>query len=332
MKKIYLIIGLVCSSLLSSAQLILTKAANEAVVGDINLTKSFDTVGVFPKNAGTGQSWNFSTMVSNSFTEATTYTTVAASPSPALFSNANIASNRGGNQWDFKKSNATTLEFAGMIFGTTNYVNFINTAVEFSWPISFGSAMTDTFTATETNGTNTVNWTGSTTYTAAGSGTVTLPGGGVYTNCLMIKSITNVTMAGSTSTTQMVMINYDWFASGFKFPLVHSEYQSTTTGTFVTKQIYFSINSLALPVGLNENKIERTDLTIFPNPANTEINISLANAIENYKVTLTDLSGKSIVERNNVKSINVSNIEKGIYILTVNGKNINARKTIVITH
>jgi hypothetical protein len=332
MKKIYFIIALLGTSLLSQAQLTLTKAVNEPVVGDIENLKFYDTVGVFPKNTGTGQLWNFSNMVSNTFTETTTYTTVASTPSPALFSNANLAINKGGSNWDFMKSNSSTLEYAGLILGSNDYVNFSNTGIAYSWPISYSSINTDTFTAIETTGTNTINWAGTISYTAAGSGTVILPGGSTFNNCLMLKTIINITMAGSTSTTQLVMINYDYYSAGLKFPVVHSQYQTSNTGTVVSKQTDFSISSTALTVGIAENKLSVTNLVAFPNPSDTELNLLLPNSIENFSVVLSDLNGKKIIEKTNAKTINVSNIEKGIYILSVNGKSINARKTVVITH
>lgn len=319
--------------LTANAQLTLTKAANEPVLGDMNKIKSFDTVGVFPKNTGTGQTWNFSSLVANSFTETTTYTTVASSPTPALFTNANIVANRGGSEWEFYKSNASTFEYAGMIFQNGDIVNFSNLGTLYSWPISYGSTFTDTFTATQTSGTMTINWAGSITYTAAGSGTVILPGGGTFNNCLLVKSNVNVLMTAGSFSQTMVMNSYEFWSSGFKFPIANAEYQTITTGTNVTKQVNIEFNLTALPVGLHENTLSsKVNVTVYPNPANTELNIALSNSIDNYSVVLSDLAGKTIVEKTNVKSLDVSNIEKGIYILSVNGKNINARKTVVITH
>lgn len=324
--------SLLISGLTSNAQLTLTKAANEPVVGDIKNIKGFDTVAVFPKNTGTGQIWNFSNLVSNSFTETTTYTTVAASPSPALFTNANIAAHRT-TEWEFYKSNASTFDYAGMIFQNGDIVNFSNLGTEYSWPISYGSTYTDTFTATQTSGTMTINWVGSIYYSAVGSGTVILPGGGTFNNCLLVISTVSVLMTAGSFTQSMVMNDYEFFSSGYKFPIVYNQYQTITSGTTVTKQVSIELNSAALPVGIKENTISsNAGIIVYPNPANTELNITLSNSMDNYSVVLSDMSGKTLVEKTNIKSLDVSNIQKGIYILTVNGKNFNARKTVVITH
>jgi hypothetical protein len=334
MKKIYILFSLALGfNLSSNAQLTLTKAANEPIVGDIQTIKKYDTVSVFPKNIGLGQSWNFSNMTPNGNpVEVGTFTTVASTPSPALFSNASIAYSKNGNEWEFYKSNASTYDYAGMYFGQNGYAVFSNLGTAYSWPISYGSTNTDAFLATETSGPNTNTWTGSITYAALGTGIVTMPGGGVYNNCLMLKSIISLTMASATSTTQQYMIDYEFWSAGLKFPLITASYETATTGTFVSKDARFELNASAIPLGVNENNKLSHQINVFPNPANTELNIDLNSTIKNYSVILTDLTGKKIIESVNTNKIDVSKIEKGIYILQVIGDNYNARKTIAITH
>ncbi len=334
MKKIYVLLSFSFGiTLTGNAQLTLTKAANEPIVGDIQTIKKYDTVSVFPKSTGVGQSWNFSNMTPNGNpVEVGTYTTVASTPSPALFSNASIAFSKNGTEWEFYKSNASSYEYAGMYFGQNSYAVFSNLGTGYSWPISYGSTNTDAFLATETSGPNTNTWTGSITYAALGTGTVTMPGGGVYNNCLMLKSTINLTMAGATSTTQLYMVDYEFWSAGLKFPLITASYETATTGTFVSKDARFELNALALPVGVYENDKLSNQINVFPNPANTELNIDLNTTIKNYSVILTDLTGKKIIESANINKIDVSKIEKGIYILHVTGDNFNAHKTVAITH
>jgi hypothetical protein len=334
MKKIYVLLSLTLGlGLSSNAQLTLTKAANEPVIGDVHSTKDFDTVAIFPKNIGVGQSWNFSNMIpSGNQIEVGTYTTVASTPSPALFSNASIAFSKNGTEWDLYKSNTSTYDFAGMYFGQNGYAVFSNLGTAYNWPISYGSTNTDAFLATETSGTNTNTWSGSITYNALGTGTVTMPGGGVYNNCLMLKSIISLTITSSTYTTQQYMVDYEFWSAGLKFPLITASYETSTTGTFVSKDARFELNASVVPLGVNENNKLSNQVNVFPNPANTELNIDLNSTIKNYSVVLTDLTGKKIIESVNTNKIDVSKIEKGIYILHVTGDNFNAHKTIAVTH
>ncbi|MFO0356809.1 MAG: T9SS type A sorting domain-containing protein [Sphingobacteriaceae bacterium] len=320
------------SVLAANAQLTLTKAANEPIIGDVYMMREYDTSGVFPKSTGINQSWNFSNMIATSNTGTTNFVSVASSPSPGLFSNASIASVRRGNEWEFMKSNASTYDYAGMIWGSGDVIVFSNLGTSYSWPISYGSSNTDNFTATQTSGTNTINWIGTISYNASGSGTVRMPGGGTYNNCLLLVSNISVTMAATSYTTILKLTNHEFWASGIKFPLVKSEYQSTTTGTMVTSQTSFQLNTAALPAGIKVNEAQSVNVKAYPNPSASELNILVSNSKEDYNVSLIDLTGKTIVQKINAGKIDVSNIEKGIYILSVKGKNINARKTVIISH
>ena len=65
MKKIYLSILASAFAMTVNAQLTLTKAFNEPVVGNVNTQKGYDSTGVIPKATGAGQNWNFSTLTTN---------------------------------------------------------------------------------------------------------------------------------------------------------------------------------------------------------------------------------------------------------------------------
>ncbi|WP_139956261.1 T9SS type A sorting domain-containing protein [Flavicella sediminum] len=69
-------------------------------------------------------------------------------------------------------------------------------------------------------------------------------------------------------------------------------------------------------VALSVNNSKTTGFSVYPNPANNEINISNSNAIASFK--LIDISGKTILTKNNIgqnSKINIENIESGLYII-----------------
>lgn len=69
---------------------------------------------------------------------------------------------------------------------------------------------------------------------------------------------------------------------------------------------------------LANETFDKASISIYPNPATSILNISLANNSEISKVTVTDLSGKKILEQNgNLKTINIENLAKGMYVLEV---------------
>ncbi|SHG50912.1 Por secretion system C-terminal sorting domain-containing protein [Flavobacterium fluvii] len=76
-------------------------------------------------------------------------------------------------------------------------------------------------------------------------------------------------------------------------------------------QRIISSGSLAISV------FEKQDIVIYPNPATNILNINLSDKSEINKLTITDLSGKIIMEQNNSNHLDVRNLSKGIYVLEI---------------
>ena len=97
-----------------------------------------------------------------------------------------------------------------------------------------------------------------------------------------------------------------------------------------------SVYSQVLFVEAGETKNE---LIIFPNPAsNNKVNFQLNNfPVGNYNIRLVDVKGSTIVSQNTfiakeglMESFAFSNINKGIYILQLNGARVSASKKLVV--
>jgi len=80
--------------------------------------------------------------------------------------------------------------------------------------------------------------------------------------------------------------------------------------------------------GVNDNKIE--GLNIFPNPATDFVNVSIGTEKIN-SIAIFDITGKQVISLNNISlnnaQVNVSNLEKGIYLMKVVDES-NAQETI----
>ncbi|MCE3228864.1 MAG: Secretion system C-terminal sorting domain [Bacteroidetes bacterium] len=90
---------------------------------------------------------------------------------------------------------------------------------------------------------------------------------------------------------------------------------TTCTGFTVTAQP---------PTGISENTIDN-NLTIFPNPASSEITLQVTQGTEISLVRILDLSGRNISEHSvsylrNVK-LDISKLTNGLYYLEVYGQN-----------
>ena len=71
-------------------------------------------------------------------------------------------------------------------------------------------------------------------------------------------------------------------------------------------------------------------ISIFPNPATEKINIELKDAVELKSATLFDIKGKQVQVQITDKSLNVSRLPRGIYILRIATSNGNLEEKIVL--
>jgi hypothetical protein len=86
-------------------------------------------------------------------------------------------------------------------------------------------------------------------------------------------------------------------------------------------------------IGVDE--LAATEVSVFPNPSNGVINVEL-NANASATVTVVDVLGQVVYRSNESfvagerKMINLSNKAKGMYILTVEGEDVNTVERISI--
>lgn len=335
MKKIYLSILSFGFTLASSyAQITLTKAANEPVLGDMEMYQYYDTVAVLNNATGSNQNWNFSALTTNTLTEMTTYTTVASTPSASSFPSATIVGSDGQGGYTYAKSTATQYELVGIVDPNLT-LNFSNTAIAAIWPISSGYSNTDSFSGSVASGTLTGTSTGTISTVASGTGTITLPGGAVF-NALQVKTIqqVNISLLLGFITATVVNTSYSYYTSTQKFPILTVSY-SDATGAFTNYSADVKINTNVI-AGVNNLNFE-SSLSIFPNPAKESLNVKLQNlSNETGHIEIVNAFGsvvKSIDLGNNAEILNtmsISNLSSGIYFVkTTLGEKVSTRKLII---
>jgi hypothetical protein len=59
------------------------------------------------------------------------------------------------------------------------------------------------------------------------------------------------------------------------------------------------------------------NISVYPNPTNSLVNISVANGTEIAQVKLSNLTGATVYANTSSKAIDVSSLAKGIYILQI---------------
>lgn len=342
MKKIYLSLLAIALFYSANAQLSLTKAFNEPVIGNVNTQKGYDSTSVIPKSTGTGQNWNFSTLVSNTVVSVSTFTTVASTPSASSFPGATLAEADGAGGYNYWKSTATNYELLGNL-NPGSMVTFSNSGIVAIWPITFGYNNTDAYAGTVTSGTMTGPANGTLNTVASGSGTITLPGSVTFTNTLQLKVINNLKMTLGTGFTAVTIniaaTDYNYYVSSQKFEVLNVSYQKQTItsilGPTVTVTAGVKINN-AVVLGINEVTFDKA-FNVYPNPANGKVNVMFANEKnENLSLEIMNSIGQNVksIELGNSNDINttidVSNLNAGVYYVKTSLGNKSVVKKLII--
>lgn len=339
MKKIYLSVFTVALSLTASAQLSLTQAFNEPVIGNVNSAQFYDSTAVLPNTTGTGQTWNFSALTSNTVTETSSFIAASpAGPNAGSYTGATMADFDGGSFYNYYKSTTNQLENLG--FEDVNVVVLLSDPMTIgSFPFTMGSTFTDMAAGTCTAmvlGNMTGVASGTTTVTGTGTGTLMIPGGASFTNVLQTVSRTkiDISIAGGAVTLNNDGVEFTYYHSSQKFPIMSVAY-TTVTGSFPSYSADIKVNTSVI-TGLNDLNFDAT-FSIFPNPAKNNFNVKLQNAGNNAcNMQIINAMGavvRSMNMGNNSdisQNVSVSDLAPGIYMVKTSlGNKVSVRKLIV---
>ncbi len=344
MKKLYTFI-LLCSLVnIGNAQITLTKAFNEPVVGDAERKKGFDTTSAMPINTGLNQVWNFTSLTTNtSLVVSTSYTTPSSLTGSSSYPAATIGSTDGGTNNNFYKATSTpTTQYEALgIKANTLTITFTNSAVMAVWPITMGYSNTDAIGGSISASTLSGTFNGNVVTNATGTGTVMLPGGVTFTNCLQVKSkqTLNASFLFGLVTLTVGITSYEYYHSSQKFPILTHNVTSITsaTATLNSTVTAVSINNDVF-TGIKENSNSISSLNIYPNPATNQFAVSLNNQnAETVSVQIMNSLGQVVktVDLGNTKgelntSVDVRNLSAGLYhVKTTMGNSTSVKELII---
>lgn len=343
MKKIFLAVSAVF--LLQNtgvAQLTLTQAMQEPIVGNLNYIQEYDSVSAIPKSTGINQNWNFSTLNQTTVTSTSSFVAASSVPSASNYPGATLAENLGGGEYNFFKSSTTpTTQFEYLGTLDTNFpatgVKFSNSAINTIWPLTAGATFSDTFSGTFIGQSGSV--TGTQTITSSGSGNITLPGGKVYSDIVQVtmnqKMVSTLSIFTISITFTTNIIEYRYYHPTQKFPLLSVSYDITGDGTFADTTVTIKLNK-TITVGLKDQKFD-ANYSVFPNPTKDNFTISLSNKNnENGQIELYSQTGQlvKVVKLGNSaeikEQVSVSELSPGIYFLKTSlGDQSSVKKLIV---
>ena len=334
MKKIYLLMIVLAIACSMDAQVTLTKAFNEPILGNVNTKQLYDSVGLVPKNIGANQVWDFSAFTIKSSTETSNYIAPTSAPNGASYTGVTFVESYGSGNYFYMKVTATRYELVGVQNPNFKLNLSSNTATEFMWPITMGYSLSDAFSGTASANNMNGSVSGNASTLGCGTGTLILPGGMSYTGVLQVKmSLTaHASFLFGLQTVDLKVLQYIYYAANNKFPLLTALY-TDVTGAYTSKSADIKVNSAI--VGIHDLNVDDT-FTIFPNPAKNYFNVSLYNVTNaNCTVEIINTMGQTIqlINLGNdvdiSKDISISSLPVGIYFVkTTLGDKVSVKKLI----
>lgn len=351
MKKLLLALSFIFSLKGQSQSLVLTQAFNEPIVGDTNYTYAVDTSAFttgLPMNVtGSNSVWDFARLgVLSSTAIPSAYLSAASVSNSVNYAGCTMVSKQGTSYTYYKSTTTPTTqtEVLGLSTSTISFT-FTNTAVTAKYPMSFSTSINDNLSGTfvfSLTGT----CTGSVNSVADGYGDLYLPNGGYFSNVLRVKSIQTLSLSAAliaglppSQVGTIKQTTYNYFHSSQKFPLLTVDYTKLSLITSSTPTIItvVSANSKSFLVGLAQNSLDKTTISIAPNPAKDFFTINISNekneacSIEIYTIVgalikKTDLGKETFINQ----KIDINSLDKGIYILKtkVNSRSLSQRLVI----
>ncbi|MBL0013456.1 MAG: T9SS type A sorting domain-containing protein [Flavobacterium sp.] len=248
-----------------------------------------DVTGLSAGNAGANQVWNYAS-VPTTYNFGVVKVPVESAPFASSFPTSNYCWNyvySDFSDYIFFKITNNTFENIGSASDQSVGNNYSqNSQNIFTFPYTFNTVVTDTY---QDIGDPLIN-SNTTQYDAYG--TIITPFG-TFNNAIRQRD-------GDT---------FIWFNAN-PFYLI-------ALGDFVSFVYFYQTNPLSTVQTIADNQI-----VVYPNPTNNILNLKLPNNIAVDKITITDLTGKTVQEQSqDTETVNVENLADGIYVLQATSGN-----------
>lgn len=326
MKKSLLI--LLGTSAVLSAQITLTKASHDPIVGDIvNNNLVTGTV----DNSATGANVTFS---NGSLTMgAASQTTYSAPTSTEIttFPGSNIKM-ADGTTTIYYKASTTKLEITGIVNPQATLNFNVDNGTYNNYPTTYGPAQNDnakgTFTSSVANGL----FSGTLATQADAYGTLII-GSQTYSNVLRVKYTQNFNLYASFDITYANPIGtatntaYAYYDASHRYALLSSTNGNISVPLLGINQSTSSAQALAGAFLAVNNAVKKQNLMVYPNPAQDFIGFK--GDAENFSTAkIYSLDGK-LIKTSEIKSgnIQISDLPPSSYFIEVSGKNSEKQNT-----
>jgi len=307
-------------------------------IGD-SFTINFDDQEFVPGDSGTDQTYNFSDFVNQQSITQSVVDAQSTEQGPILFQESTAAFYREleglgdfYSYYDFSGNVWTEYGAHGGNIGVSTTTHYTDPFVRLEAPVNYGDSGSDTYSGETTTFVQTVELSGSAEYSVDGYGTLILPSN-TFENCLRVVSIGEESQDfGDGLTGENNFTHYLYYVDGFPLPLVHySIIESSILGQPQQTIYQTSLLTAYNGVPLSTEDVSYRQLQIFPNPATSQIRLSLSEPYS--EVRMYDSLGKLVFSGlyNKSDEIDVSQFPSGLYVvLAESGLNTVCRQKLVI--
>jgi hypothetical protein len=342
MKTVYITLFF-CAICMTSAeaQITLLQAFHEPTVSTTDSKQQYDSTAALLNTTGVSQSWNFTSLIQTfpTVVMSENFSDASAVPSSSIFTGATLAGTKDLSNYTFYKSVSTpTAQFEVLgTYNTTATTTYSNSMVMLSWPMTYGSNYTDTYSGADTAANGNLI-TGTIGGLASGYGSITMPEGETSASVLQVRTTdTRVVTSkmNALASRTIVTTRYDYYEPTQRYPWISISYASNTDSVGTTRSASIWLNKLKV-VGLNDRNFNAT-YQIYPNPAKDHFSVKLSST-QNSNCTLQiynalgqevkslSLTGGSTIEEN----ISIRDLKPGIYIVKTSlGERSSARRLII---
>ena len=312
------------------------QSTNLPNAGDTWVNKTIADTSIQPGGAGANVIWDFNLYSVTVNTLSEEFRAPSSTGVDATFPTANIkeASYFGWTDYFYKNPAGTEIQYLGFQ-NSSNEVRITNTQKLLTVPLTYGTSISNA--ALMGTGYFGSTLTGTISVIADGYGTLKV-GTLTFNNVTRVKYDFNmVEDFGGGSESPVHVVKYSWYRSGLRPPVmsISTLNMSGIVGNSVQK--YTTVNYLVTDVEDLDKPV--ITLNTFPNPSKGLINVQF-NIDRTAEVTtqLMDITGRvriSEVSRQNVGEHNlkldVSDLPKGVYVLSVISGTVNRQQRILIT-
>ncbi|MDF2456574.1 MAG: Por secretion system C-terminal sorting domain containing protein [Cytophagaceae bacterium] len=339
MKKLYTLLSLVSISAVAQP----TFSTYPTVVnGSVSAGKTIDYTGTDPATvSGSNKTWDYSSLIFNTTENTTTaYTNMSASTHSSSFPTANLFITDESGSETFMNVTSTIQTDLGIYFSDLEATQTFSDPLVHTLPFAYNDTQSDNYVGSLTVDGFTTNITGSYTTTYDGYGTLITPLGS-FTNIARWKSVqdeTQITDYGiATYVYRFVTTSYSWnYPNDANSVFVIDNNKNYNNGVFDSEsETTLAHLNTRIVTGVS-NTSRALSALVYPQPAKNAVNMSAPELLGACNATIYSIGGESVLTlegeagADHVLNINISSLQKGMYVLEVNNNDQLFRSKLIV--